>query len=129
MHNVAETLNDHELVNRDGAGLGDTREVVACQVDEHEVLGAFFLIGEQLLGQGHVFLAGCAARAGAGDRVGAGDAVFEGNERLRRGTDNVERGSLSVVKVEEVHVRRGVGLAQHAVHVECLGVGFGFESA
>ena len=41
----------------------------------------------------------------------------------------MERSSLSVVEVEEVHVRRGVGLAQHAVHVEGAGVGLRLKAA
>ena len=41
----------------------------------------------------------------------------------------MERSSLSVVEVEEVHIRRGVGLAQHAVHVEGAGVGLRLEAA
>ena len=93
------------------------------------MLGAFLLVGEQFLGECEVFFAGCAARAGTGDGVGAGDAVLEGDERLRGGADDVEGGAVAVFEVEEVHVRRGVGLAQYTVHVECLGVGFGFESA
>ena len=66
MHDVAETLNDHELVDGYGARLGDAREVVACQVDEHEVFGAFLFVGEQFLGECEVFFAGC-ARGGTGD--------------------------------------------------------------
>ena len=93
------------------------------------MFGAFLLVGEQFLGKCEVFFAGCAARAGTGNGVGAGDAILEGDKRLRGGTNDVEGDAVAVFKVEEVHVRRGVGLAQYTVHVEGLGVGFGFESA
>ena len=53
-------------------GAADPLEVVAGEVDEHEVLGALLGVGEQLLGEAHVVLGGLAPRPRAGDRMGDG---------------------------------------------------------
>ena len=71
MHDVAVGLDLHQLVDRDGAVLADAAEVVAAEVDEHHVLGALLLVGEQLGGDAAVLLGARAARARAGDRLGA----------------------------------------------------------
>ena len=41
----------HELDDVDGARLADPLEVVAAEVDEHDVLGALLGVGEQVLGE------------------------------------------------------------------------------
>ena len=56
---------------------------------------------------------GAPARPGAGDRVQPWPAARHLDERLRRGADDVE-----AVEAEQVHVRAGVGRAQHPVDVQ-----------
>ena len=63
VHDVAVAAHVHELDDVDGAGPADPLEVVAAEVDEHDVLGALLGVGEQLLGEAHVVLGGLAARA------------------------------------------------------------------
>jgi len=65
---VRVDLDRHEAVDRDRAVLAHAPEVVAAEVDEHDVLGALLLVGEQLVGDARVVLDGRAARARAGDR-------------------------------------------------------------
>ena len=48
--------------------LAHAAEVVAPEVDEHHVLGALLLVGEQVLGDHGVLLGVGAARARPGDR-------------------------------------------------------------
>ncbi len=62
MHDMAEALDPHELGHRDGACDADLREVVARQVDEHEVLGALLGTREQVGLVLHVGLRRCTAR-------------------------------------------------------------------
>jgi hypothetical protein len=50
--------------------LAHAAEVVAPEVDEHHVLGALLLVGQQALGDARV-LGGVGARAGACPRSGA----------------------------------------------------------
>ena len=103
MH-VRVGLDDHQLVHGDRAVLAHPAEVVAAQVDQHHVLGALLLVGQQLLGRAP----GPPRpwrRAAACRRSGAGltRAALHLDQRLRRGA-----GDLEVLEVEEVHVRAGV---------------------
>ena len=89
------------------AGPADAREVVAAEIDEHHVLGAVLLRGEQPLG-----VAG-AGRGRAGDRVQAGAAALDLDQRLGRRADQGE-----VAELEQEQVRRRVDAPQRAVEVE-----------
>ncbi|GBD46497.1 hypothetical protein HRbin41_01324 [bacterium HR41] len=83
MHNVREGLDDHKLVDGDGAVLAHTAEVVAREVDEHHVFGPLLLVGEQLAGNGEIALGGTGARPCAGDRALRHPSSVDGDERLR----------------------------------------------
>ena len=52
------------------AGFGDAADVVAAEVDQHDVLGALLRIGQQFLGERAILLGRRAAR-GACRRWGA----------------------------------------------------------
>ena len=69
VHDVAVALDRHELDDLDGARRAHPAEVVAAEVDQHQVLGPLLGVGEQLGAERGVLLRGRAARAGAGDRV------------------------------------------------------------
>ena len=45
---MAEPFDPHELGHLDGPGDADLREVVAREVDEHEVLGLLLGVGDEL---------------------------------------------------------------------------------
>jgi hypothetical protein len=86
------------------AGLGDAADVVARQVDQHQVLGALLRVGQQLglgapcrLGRG-------AARPGAGQRAD-GDLVALGRAFLAHQDLGRRAHDLEVAHVVEVHVR------------------------
>ena len=104
----------------DRAVLADAAEVVAAEVDEHHVLGALLLVGEQLVGDPLVLLERRAARARAGDRARRDVAAGDGEQRLGRGADDLE-----VHEVQEVHVRGRVDDAQAAVDAERVEVELG----
>jgi hypothetical protein len=93
-------LHDHEVLDLDRAVLAHPSEVVAAEVDQHHVLGALLLVGQQLGGDRLVVLP---ARAGARDGPRARPAAGHRQQRLRRGADDLE-----VLEVQEVHVRRRV---------------------
>ena len=71
MHDVAVGLDLHQLVDDHAAVLAHAPEVVATEVDEHHVLGALLLVGEQLQRDPPVLLGARPARTGARDRLGA----------------------------------------------------------
>ena len=118
MHDVAETLDVHQLHDLDAAGQADLAQVVARQVDEHDVLATLLWIGEQFLGKALILFRGGAARTGTGDREGHRMPVVDLDQRLGAGTNHVEIASLGVGERHEIHVRTGVERAQHTVHVE-----------
>ncbi len=115
MHDVAVVLDLHQLVHTDRSVLADAAQVVAPEVDEHDVLGALLLVGQQLGGDAPVLLGRGPARAGAGDRLGRDVAPGDRQQRLGART-----GDLEVAEVEEVHVGARVDGAQATVDRERL---------
>ena len=69
MHHVGVAFHDHLLRERHGADFCHPADVVAPQVDEHEVFGDFLRVGQELALEGLVLL-GCGA-PGAGPCEGA----------------------------------------------------------
>ena len=129
MHDVAVALDVAVVLDADGARHTDPAQIVAAQVDQHQVLGAFLLVGQQLLLQQLIFFFGVAAPSGSGDRVRRGTAVLHGHECFRAGTGDRKCSSAFIIRnVEEVHVRAGVGHPQHPVHVDRLDVGVHLET-
>jgi hypothetical protein len=87
MHHMRVALDHHQLRHMHRAVLADAPQVVASQIDQHDMLGAFLLIGEQLLCQSLVFLLAVAARARARYRAGDGFAPLHRHQHLRRCPD------------------------------------------
>ena len=114
VHDVRVSLDLQLLDDLDGSGVADAAEVVAGEVDEHEVLGALLLVVPQLLGERVVLGAVATALARARDRLQRRDPVArERHVRLGRCRDDLER-----AEVGEHHVRGGVHRAQRAVDGE-----------
>ncbi len=67
VHDVRVALDEHEVLDADGAEFGDAAYVVAAEVDEHDVLGDFLLVGAEVGFEGAVFDLVGGASAGAGD--------------------------------------------------------------
>ena len=67
VHDVAVGLDRHERVDVHRPVLAHPPEVVASEVDEHDVLGALLLVGQQTLGDHRVLGGVGAARARPGD--------------------------------------------------------------
>ena len=118
MHDVAVTAHLHELHHLYRARLANATEIVAAEIDQHDVLGTLLLVGQQLGLQGEVGRLVDAARAGAGDGPHGGAAPLHGHQHLRRGAGDGHPG-----QAQEVHVGRGVDHPQHPVDVEGVGGG------
>ncbi len=101
----------------------DAAEVVAAEVDEHDVLGAFLLVALQLLAEAQVLLVRPAARPRAGDRMGLGLAALDADEHLGRRADDRQ-----FADAREVHVRRRVHVAQRAIDGERVGLEVDLEA-
>jgi len=73
----------HLLTHLDRPGLGDPADIITAEVDQHQVLGAFLLVGQQLGLEGGIFGLVGTARPGAGDRPHRHLAVLEPGQDLR----------------------------------------------
>ena len=67
---------------RTDAVLAHAADVVPAQVDEHDVLGALFLVALEFLGEPEVVLLAPAARSRPGDRVRLDAAALDPDEHL-----------------------------------------------
>ena len=113
VHDVAVALDRHELDDLDRARFAHPPEVVAAEVDEHEVLGPLLRVGAAAPRR--------AARpprerprASAFRRSGAaGRARRDLEQGLGAGADDVE-----AVEAQQVHVGARVRPAQHPVDVQ-----------
>jgi hypothetical protein len=112
------SLDRHHLRHRDAADLADGAEVVAQEVDDHQVLGPVLLIGGEGGGEGGVLLGGGATAARALDRSGFGLTVAaDVEEALGRGAEDGE-----VAEPEIGGEGGGIGAAETAVEVEGVDV-------
>ena len=107
-------LDLHQAVDRHRPGPGHAADVVAAEVDEHDVLGALLQVAEQLLLEPLVLGGIGSAPARAGQGTGLDPPPFDLNELLRRRADDV----TVATQGQEVHVRRRVDRAKAAVDVE-----------
>ena len=101
VRDVREPLGLEEALDLHGAGLADAREVVAAEVDEHHVLGAVLLGGEQPLGVARRRARSCPA---IGFRLAR--RALDLHVRLGRRADERE-----VAELEQEEVRRRVDRA------------------
>ena len=120
VHDVAVMAGVHELDDVHRAGGADALEVVAAEVDEHDVLGALLGSSRRLLLERQIVLGTLATRAGAGDRVQDHLAAGDLDMHLRRGADDVQRAAGRMLGAGR-NIGAGVGRAQHAVDIERIG--------
>jgi len=117
VHHVGVTLDHHFFGELDRADFRDTARVVTPQVDQHQVLGDFLVITEQVLFERQIGLFGGTTGAGSGNRAHGNQVVFNPHQHFWRAAHDVE-----VAKVEEVHVRRRVEATQRAIQIDRRGL-------
>jgi len=83
VHDVAVAFDDEALAQLHAARFGDAPDIVAAQVDQHEVLGALLGVGQQFGFQCGIGFGRGAARTGAGDRAHGDGAVLQPGKNLR----------------------------------------------
>ena len=64
MHHLAVALDEELVGDLDGADLGHAADVVAAEIEQHQVLGAFLRVGEELDFERLVLVRRSAARRG-----------------------------------------------------------------
>ena len=116
MHDVAVALDDHQVFHLHGAEIAHPADVIARQVDQHDVLGPFLGVGQQF-GFVRLVLFGCLA---AGPRSGDGPdlnvPLFAPDMDFRGSSHQAEP-----VQFEQEHIGRGIDRARRAVNVERTG--------
>ena len=113
MHDMGIPLDCHHVCHRHAAGHGNPSDVVSPEVDQHQVFGELFRVGQQFLGQIGIFLSGLAPVACPGDRPQGDHPVFEPDQDFRGRSGDVE-----IAEIEVVHVGGGVEGAQCPVQVD-----------
>ncbi len=140
VHDVGVALDEHEVFHADGAELADAAEVIAAEVDEHDVFGDLLGVGAEALLVSEIFGLVVAAGAGAGDGTVLDAAFFDADEELRGGADDVAGAGLGgfscgvavpcpgQVQAQAKHVGRGVHDAKGAVDFEGVDAGGAVEA-
>ncbi len=90
VHDVGVALDRELLVRVDRADLRHPAHIVAAEIEQHQVLGPFLGIGEQLLLQGLVLGRRGAAGPGPRDRANRHLAVADPHHDLGTGADDLE---------------------------------------
>ena len=110
MHHLAEALDEELIGDLDAADLGDAADIVAAEIEQHQMLGALLRIGEQLLLQRLVLVRRGAAPPRAGDRAD-GDLPPAGlDQDFRAGAGDGESAAI-----EKEQVRRRIDAPQGAI--------------
>ena len=105
----------HILVEVDPHPIAVSGEVIACEVNEHDMFGVFLGVVAQIFRIFTVLLLvarpWCRTRYGVDERL----ALFDGAMRLRRGPEDTESAEI---EIEEI--RRGINASQRAVEFEVI---------
>ena len=84
VHHVREALEPHELRHPHRPVVAHASHIVAAEIHEHHVFGAFLLVALQLFGQPSIFFIVSSAAAGSGNRMGFDTRPFDANQHLWR---------------------------------------------
>ena len=104
-------------VSRTVSIIGHAADVVAPEVDQHDVLGPLLGVGQQLFGQGAVLgLVGTAAPRPR-QRPDRHHPVLDPHQDLRRAAD---QGEVAIGQIKEK--RAGIDHAQHPVNIKRRGL-------
>src|SRR4030081_988745 len=124
VHDVTVALDRHLLGHFYAAEFGDAPEIVAPQIDQHDVLGAFLWIGHQLARELFVFRGILSPRSRSGNRANFRDAIAQADVKLRRASDGGEIFS----ELETKHVRRRIAETNGAIKIERITTELSFEA-
>ena len=104
----------HHLRNMDAAGEANAGEIVAREVDDHEILGAVLSASGKRRAKRGVLFGGTAAADGSFDRAGFDvSRIVDVQEALGRGARDI-----NVAKMQECRMRRRIELAKRFVICE-----------
>ena len=98
VHDMAVALDREFLRHLDRTHLRDPPDIVAAEIEQHQMLGAFLLVGQKLRREALVLGLRLAAPACSGDRPDGDFAVAHAHQDFRARTDDLERAEIEVAK-------------------------------
>ena len=110
VHDMAEAFDTEAFGDFHRAKRGNPANIVAAEIEQHQMLGTLFRVGEQFAFEGLVFLMGFAAPSRAGKRADGDDIIAQAHQDFRRTAHH--RKAAHIKKYQE---RRGVNPTQRAV--------------
>ena len=113
VHDMGVMLDGELFGHLDRADLRDPADIVAAEVQQHQVFGQFLGVAQQVGGQRLVLGCVAAALAGAGERADGDRFVAQPDEDFRAGPDDGE-----AAEIEEEQEGRRVQPPQRAVQGE-----------
>src|ERR1700722_562748 len=100
---MAVTLDEETVGHLDRADLGDATDVVAAEIEQHEMLRSLLRVGQKFCRQSFVLSRTCAAWAGAGNRADHHFAVAYAHQDFGARADD-----LKAAEIEEAEIGRGI---------------------
>ena len=113
VHDVAVALDEKLIRHFDRADVGDAADIVAAEIEQHQVLGTLFRVGEQLGFERFVFLGCGAAGSRARQRTDGDLAVAHAHQYFGAGAHQRE-----AAEIEIEQERRRIGAAERPVEGE-----------
>ena len=113
VHDVAVTLHGHEIGERDTTEFRNPPNIVAGEIDKHEMFRALLGIGKQLTREFRIRLRRRPSLAGAGNGTDLDISFGHLHMNLRRASDQGDPSR----KTQAEHVWRGIHEAQGAVEM------------
>ena len=113
MHHLAVALDEELIRDLDAADGGDAADIVAAEIEQHQVLGAFLGVGQQLVFERLVLVRRGAARPGPGDRPDCHRVAAGANQNFRARPGN---GEIGIIEIEQE--RRRIDPPQRPVERE-----------
>ncbi len=110
MHDLAVALDEELVGDLDSADLGDAADIVAAEIEQHQMLGAFFRIGEEFGLKRLIVMRRGAARSCAGNWTDSDFAARSFDQDFR-----ARSGDGETAEIEEIEIGRGIDPAQRAI--------------
>src|SRR5581483_1240111 len=134
MHDVAVALDFHQLCYAHSAEVRNPANIVAREIDEHDVLGAFLGIGQKFGGVSLILCGGSAARTCAREWANLDRIVNQPHMHLWRASnkekicaESASRTDSSRDELETKHVRRRIDETKTSIKIERIAAKIGFE--
>ena len=102
MHDVGIIFDGEFFRRRDGADFGDTADVVAAQVQQHQMFSQFLRIAKQVFGQGFIFSGRGTALTGTGKGAQGDAAIADTHQNLGAGADHLK---IAEIQIEQIRRR------------------------